>query len=83
MQDTCEVDPGEPDGKQKGQGSVSLERDIVPLMKEYREIETWVECSARSLLQVQEVVYYAQKAVLHPTAPLFDTQVFHHNPLSL
>ena len=26
------------------------------------------------LLQVAEVFYYAQKAVLHPTAPLFDQE---------
>lgn len=27
-----------------------------------------------SLLKVPEVFYYAQKAVLHPTAPLFDQE---------
>jgi hypothetical protein len=29
------------------------QRDVVPLMKEFREIETWLECSAKSLAQVQ------------------------------
>ena len=76
-QDAFEFGLGKQDVKQKGQGPVSLERDVVPLMKEFREIETWLECSARNLAQVQEVVYYAQKAVLHPTAPLLDTQVRH------
>ena len=42
-------------------------------MNEFREIETWLECSARKRLQVTEVVLYAQRAVLHPTGPMFDT----------
>jgi Ras family protein T1 len=42
-------------------------------MNEFREIETWLECSAKADSQVQEVIFYAQRAVLHPTAPMFDT----------
>ncbi|XP_024381368.1 mitochondrial Rho GTPase 1 isoform X2 [Physcomitrium patens] len=42
-----------------------IEQIMAPLMQEYREIETIIECSA--LKQVQ-------KAVLHPTAPLFDQE---------
>ncbi|CAA0828110.1 Mitochondrial Rho GTPase 1 [Striga hermonthica] len=45
-----------------------------PLMHQFREIETCIECSAANLLQIQEVFYFAQKAVLHPTAPLFDQE---------
>jgi mitochondrial Rho GTPase 1 len=33
-----------------------------------------VECSARTPLNVSEVFYFAQKAVLHPTAPLYDSR---------
>lgn len=50
----------------------SLEATMAPIMAEFRQIETCLECSALQLTQVQEVFYYAQKAVLHPTAPLFD-----------
>jgi GTPase SAR1 family protein len=39
-----------------------------------QEIETVVECSARLPLNVSEVFYFAQKAVLHPTAPLYDSR---------
>lgn len=53
---------------------VSLEQVMSPIMQQFREIETCIECSARSLIQVPEVFYYAQKAVLHPTAPLFDQE---------
>ncbi|XP_022856207.1 mitochondrial Rho GTPase 1-like [Olea europaea var. sylvestris] len=47
---------------------------MAPIMRQFREIETCIECSAANLLQIPEVFYYAQKAVLHPTAPLFDQE---------
>ncbi|XP_004495731.1 mitochondrial Rho GTPase 1 [Cicer arietinum] len=53
---------------------VSLEQVMSPIMQQFREIETCIECSASKLIQVAEVFYYAQKAVLHPTAPLFDQE---------
>ncbi|PON63932.1 Parvalbumin [Trema orientale] len=53
---------------------VSIEQLMSPIMQEFREIETCIECSAATLIQVPEVFYYAQKAVLHPTAPLFDQE---------
>ncbi|XP_010456750.1 PREDICTED: mitochondrial Rho GTPase 1-like [Camelina sativa] len=51
---------------------VSLEQVMSPIMQQFREIETCIECSALKQLQAQEVFYYAQKTVLHPTGPLFD-----------
>ncbi|XP_058077713.1 mitochondrial Rho GTPase 1-like [Magnolia sinica] len=53
---------------------VSLELVMSPIMQQFREIETCIECSALKQIQVHEVFYYAQKAVLHPTAPLFDQE---------
>lgn len=44
---------------------------VLQTMMEYPEIETCVECSARTLKNISEMFYYAQKAVLHPTAPLY------------
>ena len=41
-------------------------------MKDCKEIETCLECSAEKLVFVGEVFYYALKAVVHPTGPLFD-----------
>ncbi|ORY98533.1 EF hand associated-domain-containing protein [Syncephalastrum racemosum] len=52
----------------------SLEDEVIPIMNEFKEVETCVECSARQLLNVSEVFYFAQKAVLHPTAPLYDSR---------
>ncbi|XP_042482224.1 mitochondrial Rho GTPase 1 [Macadamia integrifolia] len=56
------------------QQPVSLEQVMSPIMQQFREIETCIECSALNLIQVPEVFYYAQKAVLHPTGPLFDQE---------
>jgi len=40
----------------------------------FQEVETCVECSAKLPLNVSEVFYFAHKAVLHPTAPLYDSR---------
>ncbi|XP_051141744.1 mitochondrial Rho GTPase 1-like [Andrographis paniculata] len=52
----------------------NLSVEMMPLMQQFREIETCLECSAANMLQIQEVFYFSQKAVLHPTAPLFDQE---------
>ncbi|KAI0036512.1 EF hand associated-domain-containing protein [Vararia minispora EC-137] len=52
----------------------ALEAEIVPIMKEFKEVETCVECSAKLPVNVSEVFYFATKAVLHPTAPLYDSR---------
>ncbi|EIW81024.1 mitochondrial Rho 1 [Coniophora puteana RWD-64-598 SS2] len=52
----------------------ALEDEILPIMNEFKEVETCVECSAQMPLNVSEVFYFAQKAVLHPTAPLYDSR---------
>ncbi|KAK4779336.1 hypothetical protein SAY86_006864 [Trapa natans] len=53
---------------------ISLESVMAPIMQIFREIETCIECSAYKQIQIPEVFYYAQKAVLHPTGPLFDQE---------
>ncbi|TCD70911.1 ERMES complex Ca(2+)-binding regulatory GTPase gem1 [Steccherinum ochraceum] len=52
----------------------ALEDEIIPIMNEFKEVETCVECSALANVNVSEVFYFAQKAVLHPTAPLYDSR---------
>jgi len=44
---------------------------LLAIMDEYPQVETCIECSALDLKNISELFYYAQKAVLHPTAPLF------------
>ncbi|XP_041134028.1 mitochondrial Rho GTPase 2-like isoform X2 [Polyodon spathula] len=54
---------------------------ILPIMNQFSEIETCVECSAKNLKNISELFYYAQKAVLHPTAPLYDPEEKELRPL--
>ncbi|GAV89498.1 EF_assoc_1 domain-containing protein/EF_assoc_2 domain-containing protein/Miro domain-containing protein/EF_hand_4 domain-containing protein [Cephalotus follicularis] len=65
------------------QDSVSLEQIMGPIMQQFREIETCIECSAATLIQVPDVFYYAQRAVLHPTAPLYDQETQSLKPLCI
>ena len=39
-----------------------------------KEVETCVECSAKTPVNCEAVIYFAQKAILHPTAPLYDSR---------
>lgn len=52
----------------------SFNSDIIPIMKEFKEIETCVESSAKQSININEIFYFAQRAVLHPTAPLYDSR---------
>ena len=52
--------------------ALALDDEIVPIMNEWKEVETCVECSAKQVFNISEVFYFAQKAVLHPTPPLYD-----------
>ncbi|XP_031350008.1 mitochondrial Rho GTPase isoform X2 [Photinus pyralis] len=47
---------------------------VYALMEDYAEIETCIECSAKTLKNISEMFYYAQKAVLHPTGPLYNVE---------
>lgn len=50
----------------------SMARFIKPIMDNYREVDVCIECSAKTVSNISEVFYFAQKAVLHPTGPLYD-----------
>ncbi|XP_060528814.1 mitochondrial Rho GTPase isoform X2 [Cylas formicarius] len=47
---------------------------IYDIMEEFSEIETCIECSAKTLKNISEMFYYAQKAVLHPTSPIYSIE---------
>ncbi|KEP53085.1 Rho GTPase [Rhizoctonia solani 123E] len=51
-----------------------LENEVAPIMEEFKEVETCVECSARIPTNIANIIFFAQKAVLHPTAPLYDSR---------
>lgn len=52
--------------------AAKMEAFIKPIMDDYREVDVCIECSAKTVSNISEVFYFAQKAVLHPTGPLYD-----------
>ena len=49
-----------------------LEEEMLPVMAEFREIDSCIRSSAREHRNVNEVFFLCQKAVTHPIAPLYD-----------
>ncbi|OLY83475.1 Mitochondrial Rho GTPase 1 [Smittium mucronatum] len=47
--------------------------EVLQLMSEHREIETCIDCSAKDMVNIAELFYFAQKAVLHPARLLYDS----------
>lgn len=47
---------------------------ISKLIRANSQIETCIQCSAKTLKNVPEVFYYAQKSILYPTAPVYDDE---------
>ncbi len=54
--------------------SAELTRKVMPVLAAHREVEACVECSAARLLNIRQVFYYAQKAVVYPIKPLYDME---------
>lgn len=55
-----------------GKTSQVVEEEMLPVMQEFREIDSCIRTSARQHYNVNEVFFLCQKAVTHPIAPLFD-----------
>ena len=49
-----------------------LDEEMLPVMNEFREIDSCIRTSAKEPRNVVEVFYLCQKAVIHPVAPLYD-----------
>ncbi|KAL7622344.1 ERMES complex Ca(2+)-binding regulatory GTPase gem1 [Parahypoxylon ruwenzoriense] len=49
-----------------------IEDEMLPVMNEFREIDSCIRASAREHQNVNETFFLCQKAVTHPIAPLFD-----------
>lgn len=58
------TDPVSPNG--------TMMDELVPLVRDFKEIESCIRCSAKNHLNVVQAFYLCQRAVTHPIAPLFD-----------
>ncbi|RKF72500.1 Mitochondrial Rho GTPase 1 [Golovinomyces cichoracearum] len=50
------------------------EDEMLPMMTEFKEIDSCIRTSARENYNVNEVFFLCQKAVLHPIAPIYDSK---------
>ncbi|KAH3688883.1 hypothetical protein WICPIJ_000128 [Wickerhamomyces pijperi] len=48
--------------------------EFVPMLKEYKEIESCIRCSAKDKYNINQAYYLCQRAVTHPISPLFDAR---------
>ncbi|KAI5297033.1 hypothetical protein KEM56_005135, partial [Ascosphaera pollenicola] len=51
-----------------------IEEEMIPIMAEFKEIDSCIRTSARLHKNVNEAFFLCQKAVTHPIAPLFDSK---------
>ncbi|MCJ1380059.1 ERMES complex Ca(2+)-binding regulatory GTPase gem1 [Xylographa soralifera] len=51
-----------------------VEDEMLPLMAEFKEVDSCIRTSAREHHNINEVFFLCQKAVTHPIAPLFDSK---------
>lgn len=49
-----------------------LEAQMIPLLRSNSSIESVIECSARTLMNISDLFSFAIKAVLYPRKPLID-----------
>lgn len=57
-----------------------VEDEMLPVMAEFKEIDTCIRTSAKELQNINEVFFLCQKAVTDPLAPLFDSKESHLKP---
>lgn len=48
-----------------------LESHLTPIFQTFKQVEMGIECSAKAYMNLLDVVFCAQRAVLYPIAPLF------------
>lgn len=63
------------DCREKAIDDSELELRIAPIMREFRQVETCVESSAKQMVNIAEIFYFALKSVLFPTSTLYDASL--------
>ena len=51
-----------------------VEEEMLPVMAEFKEIDSCIRTSAREHMNVNEAFFLCQKAVTHPIAPIYDAK---------
>lgn len=51
-----------------------ITEEFIPMLKEFKEVESCIRCSARDKYNINQAFYLCQRAVTHPISPLFDAK---------
>ena len=51
-----------------------VEEEMLPVMAEFKEVDSCIRTSAREHHNINEVFFLCQKAVTHPIAPIYDSK---------
>jgi Ras family protein T1 len=54
------------------EAAIALNEEFTPLLKDFKEIEACIRCSAKENYNVNQAFYLCQRAVTHPLSPLYD-----------
>lgn len=49
-----------------------LNEEFIPLLKNFKEVESCIRCSAKENYNVNQAFYLCERAVTHPLSPLYD-----------
>ncbi|MCJ1299999.1 ERMES complex Ca(2+)-binding regulatory GTPase gem1 [Hypocenomyce scalaris] len=60
-----------------------VDDEMLPVMAEFKEIDSCIRTSAREHHNINEVFFLCQKAVTHPIAPLFDSKESNLKPAAI
>jgi mitochondrial Rho GTPase 1 len=60
-----------------------VDDEMLPVMAEFKEIDSCIRTSAKEHHNVNEVFFLCQKAVTHPIAPLFDSKEGNLKPIAV
>ena len=60
-----------------------IEDEMLPVMSEFKEIDSCIRTSAKDHYNINEVFFLCQKAVTHPIAPLFDSKESNLKPAAV
>lgn len=52
----------------------TLHDEFIPVLKEFKEVESCIRCSARDKYNINQAFYLCQRAVTHPISPLYDAK---------
>lgn len=63
--------------------SIVFNEEFIPLLKDFKEVEACIRCSAKDNYNVNQAFYLCQRAVTHPLSPLYDYKDGELKPLCI